>query len=78
MTSASSTRLRPVSDDIDITVGLGAPARRALAADGLTRLEQLAAVPATHVAALHGMGPKAMGQLRRTLAAHGLAFADEA
>lgn len=57
--------------------GLAAPARRALAAAGYSRLEQLAAVSEAQLLRLHGMGPKAVEQLRRALAAEGLSFAAE-
>lgn len=60
----------------DLPAKLGAPARRALAAAGYTRLEQLAGVRADELLRLHGMGPKALAQLREALAARGLAFAD--
>lgn len=54
---------------------LGQPARRALANAGYTRLAQLAAVSEAEIARLHGVGPKALRQLREALAAHGLSFA---
>ncbi len=59
----------------DLPAGLARPARRALVAAGYTRLEQLTKVSEAEVLALHGMGPKALDQLRRTLAAKGLSFA---
>lgn len=62
----------------DLPAGLGAPARRALAAAGYTSLAQLSAVAEADLLALHGMGPKALGQLREALAARGLAFAGAA
>lgn len=55
--------------------GLAAPARRALDGAGYTRLDQLAEVREDDLAALHGMGPKALRQLRDALAARGLGFA---
>ena len=57
---------------------LSQPAQRALANAGYTQLGQLAAVREAELARLHGMGPKALGQLRDALAAHGLSFADSA
>ena len=39
---------------------IGAPATRALAGVGCTTLEQLAGVPRAELAALHGVGPKAL------------------
>lgn len=56
---------------------LAAPARRALRGAGYQRIEQLAGVPESEIAKLHGMGPKALGQLRDALDARGLAFAQE-
>jgi hypothetical protein len=38
-------------------------------------LEELAKLPAAKVAALHGMGPKALDLLKVTMAAKGLTFA---
>ncbi len=54
---------------------LSAPARRALDAAGIDRLEQLTKVKEADLAQLHGIGPKALAQLRRALSAQGLAFA---
>lgn len=58
--------------------GLAGPAKRALAAAGYSRLEQLARVRESDIRRLHGMGPKVIGQLRAELAARGWSFADEA
>lgn len=52
------------------------PARRALIGAGYWRLGQLAAISEADLKRLHGIGPKALGQLRRALAAQGLSFAD--
>jgi len=60
----------------DLPAGLAKPAQRALAGAGYVRLEQLAELSQAEVMRLHGMGPKAFDQLRRALAAKGLAFAD--
>ncbi|MFB7940041.1 DNA-binding protein, partial [Streptomyces sp. NPDC056049] len=46
--------------ETDFPRGIGAPATRALAAVGYTRLDQLAGVPSADLAALHGVGPKAL------------------
>jgi hypothetical protein len=54
---------------------LAAPARRALAGVGITRLSQLTRVSESRVAHLHGMGPSAIKRLREALKARGLAFA---
>ena len=53
---------------------IGAPATRALAAAGYTRLEQLTKVTEAELGQLHGMGPKALGILRETLKAKGWSF----
>jgi len=53
---------------------VGAPASRALTAAGITSLEDLAGHSAASVAALHGVGPFALGRLREALAAAGLAY----
>ncbi|MEV0967058.1 alpha/beta fold hydrolase [Microtetraspora glauca] len=56
---------------------LAKPARRALVAAGFTHLGQLTLVSEADLGRLHGMGPKAMDQLRRALTANGLSFAEE-
>ena len=56
---------------------LAAPARRALDGASIYRLEQLANVREAEIAQLHGIGPNALKQLRRALAANGLSFADK-
>ena len=53
--------------------GLPAPARRALERAELESLEEVAAFPRAELAALHGMGPKALRTLDDALAAAGLA-----
>jgi hypothetical protein len=61
----------------DLPTGLAQPARLALAAAGIQRLAQLTALREAEVKQFHGIGPTAIAQLRRALAAQGLAFADE-
>ena len=56
---------------------IGAPATRALTAAGYLHLAQLAHVAAAELLQLHGVGPKAIGILRESLAAEGLTFQDE-
>ncbi len=46
---------------------LAAPARRALAGAGYTRLEQLADVSDADLEKLHGMGPRAITAIRDAL-----------
>ena len=66
------------SDELesDLPTELAKPARRALAGAGYVRLEQLTKVSEAEVMKLHGMGPKALDQIRRALAARGQSFAD--
>lgn len=59
----------------DLPTTLGAPARRALANAGITRLEQLSRVRERELLKLHGMGPRAVRLLRDILTARGLDFA---
>lgn len=61
--------------DTDLPASLSQPARRALSAAGYGRLDQLAGVDEADLLELHGMGPKALGQLRAVLEAKGLALA---
>lgn len=56
---------------------LAQPALRALAGAGIQRLEQLTDFSEDEIKQLHGMGPKALGQLRQALADKGLAFAEK-
>ncbi len=58
----------------DLPRGIGAPATRALTGAGYTRLEQLAGVPETDLAGLHGVGPKAVRILREALEDRGLSL----
>ncbi len=51
--------------------GVAAPAIRALNAAGYTELKQLDGVPRAELAALHGMGPKALRILSEALQAEG-------
>ena len=54
---------------------LAAPARRALEAAGIRRLDQLTQFSEDEVKLLHGIGPNALDQLRQALAVNGLSFA---
>ena len=69
-------RTQQTQPDGDLPAELAAPARRALAQAGYARLDQLAGVSETEIMRLHGMGPRALAQLRRALGARGLAFAN--
>jgi len=68
---------QPVNQESNFPVGLAQPARRALAGAGYSRLEQLTQISETELKRLHGMGPKALEQLRTALQAHNLSFAIE-
>lgn len=50
---------------------IGAPATRALASVGITRLEQVADRSAAELLALHGFGPRALRIIEEELAARG-------
>lgn len=58
----------------DLPAGLSAPAQRALAGAGIHRLDQLARISEAELKNLHGIGPKALGQLRQALTGQGLSF----
>jgi predicted flap endonuclease-1-like 5' DNA nuclease len=55
---------------------IGAPATRALAARGITRLADLTHYRSEDLLALHGVGPKAIRLLRAALAEQGMSFAE--
>lgn len=52
----------------------GAPARRALADAGYTRLKQLTKITEAELLNLHGMGPKAAAAIKAEMKARGLLF----
>ncbi len=60
----------------DLPSSLGRPAIRALAAAGLTRVDQFSNVREADLRRLHGVGPKAVEGIRGLLAARGRTFAD--
>lgn len=62
----------------DFPEKLGQPARRALLGAGYTRLHQLTEVTEAEIKQLHGIGPKALRQLREALEAKGMSFARKA
>ncbi len=67
MTRSDETRLPAI----------GNPATRALAAAGITTLEQVRQHRAADLLALHGVGPKAIAILRSALADRGATFRDD-
>jgi hypothetical protein len=62
--------------ETDLPPALSGPAQRALTNAGYRQLEQLARLNQAEVQRLHGVGPKALAQLRHALLANGLSFAD--
>jgi len=56
---------------------IGAPATRALRAEGLTTLERVATRTEAELIAMHGVGPVAIDRLREALAEQGSGFAAE-
>jgi predicted flap endonuclease-1-like 5' DNA nuclease len=63
-----------VTSSLDELPKIGAPATRALNNAGFTALRQLAGVPRSELAKLHGMGPKALRIIAENLAEHGLSL----
>lgn len=64
----------PETPGHDFPRAIGRPATGALLQAGYSRLDQLAGVPERELAALHGVGPKAIRLLREALAGRGLAL----
>ncbi|HET6512395.1 MAG TPA: hypothetical protein VFH43_09395 [Candidatus Kapabacteria bacterium] len=62
---------KPVAE---FMAGLGAPARRALEAQGITTLHKLARWTKKDLLALHGFGPSAIPKLEQALEAEGLSL----
>lgn len=60
-------KIAQVPSTHDLPRAIGAPATRALAAAGITRLEQLTAFSEAELLKLHGLGPKAIRLLRQAL-----------
>ncbi|MFI6263058.1 DNA-binding protein [Micromonospora sp. NPDC051006] len=63
-----------MDSSLDALPKIGAPATRALHGAGYTTLRQLAGIPRSDLAELHGMGPKALGILQAALEQHGLSL----
>lgn len=57
--------------------GVAAPAVRALASIGVTRLDQVTRFTQRELLALHGMGPKALGLIEAALKARGKSLAKD-
>ena len=62
----------------DLPTSIGKPATRALLGAGLTSLDDVAARSEAELAALHGVGSKALKLLAEELAARGLTFREPA
>ena len=58
----------------DLPKAIGGPATRALTHAGITTLAQVAGLTEAELRAMHGVGPKAVGILRRALGDNGQAF----
>lgn len=69
------TRNRSAEQASDLPAAMAAPARRALASAGYPSLAHVSTASEVELLRLHGMGPRAIDQLRAALAAQGLAFA---
>jgi hypothetical protein len=72
--AAPWTSTMAMTENIDLLRGIGAPATRALVEAGYTSIDQLAGVPVAVIAALHGVGPRAIRILAETLAERGCAL----
>ncbi|MEU7012002.1 helix-hairpin-helix domain-containing protein [Streptomyces sp. NPDC046332] len=64
----------PEESATDLPRGIGSPATRALTGAGYTTLDALAGVPRAELAALHGVGPKALRVLQESLEERGLSL----
>ncbi|MET8121457.1 helix-hairpin-helix domain-containing protein [Micromonospora sp. NPDC005189] len=63
-----------MTSSLDTLPKIGAPATRALNGAGYTTLRQLADVPRSDLATLHGMGPRALDILQAALEEHNLSL----
>ena len=68
---------RPNDANSPFPKGFAQPAVRALASVGVTRFEQAAKFTERELAALHGMGPKALAAIKAALADQSMSFAPE-
>lgn len=60
----------------DLPTRLSKPAQRALANAGISKLEQISELSENELKEMHGIGPKAVEQLRDALEVKGLKFAN--
>lgn len=63
-----------MATDKEFPVKLSRPAQRALAAAGITSLEQVSEYSLEEISAMHGVGPTTIVALKKALAANGLSF----
>jgi DNA-directed RNA polymerase alpha subunit len=69
----ANKELHDGSGDVpDLPLQLAAPARRALAREGLTTLASLTRFTETELSALHGIGPNALKVIKSALKQRGL------
>jgi hypothetical protein len=71
MSKGKSTHVSPEG----LPPGIGSPAQRALAAAGITRLDQFTTISEAELLKLHGVGPKAVRIIKESLHENRLAFA---
>jgi len=69
---------QPARMNDDALPKIGAPATRALASIGVTRLSQLASHRTHNLSALHGFGPRTITILREAMRDAGISFLDDA
>lgn len=67
-------RREPRGSGIPLPRNIGAPATRALRAEGITTLDQVTGWTPEELRALHGVGPMAIDRLGAALVEHGLRF----
>jgi hypothetical protein len=70
-------REQPDPQGSDLPAKLAQPARRALVQAGYTRLDMIAKLSEDELKKLHGIGPKALDQLRSALSVKGLSFGSD-
>ncbi|MEU1887631.1 DNA-binding protein [Micromonospora sp. WMMD987] len=61
-----------MNSSLDALPKIGAPATRSLTGAGYPTLRDLAGVPRAELAALHGVGPRALGIIQSALEQHDL------
>lgn len=63
-----------VTDESEFPTSLGKVARRELAANGITKYDQLSSLRSEDLLAIHGVGPKSIRILAEELTHRGLRF----